>query len=199
MKNFDPKYNDIPKTHLHVHLEGAIRTATIVGIAKEHGLDLPTYDVEELNPYVKVYEQWESLDEVLEAFRIAQMSIASSQVLERIAWEFFEDSARQNIKLLEVRFSPDWAFSGHDLDWDLALHGILSAKKKAEAQFGMAIGLIAITSRSMGVESCEKTVDWAIKHKDVIYGIDLADSEIQHPISEFVRPEIGRASCRERV
>ena len=188
MKNFHPKYNDIPKTEIHVHLEGAIRTATIIDIAKEHGLELPAYDVEGLNPHVKVYDQWENLDAVLGAFDIAQRSIASPQVLERIAWEFFEDSARQNIKLLEVRFSPDWAFSGHNLDWDLALHGILRAKNKAEAQFGMAIGLIAITSRSMGVESCEKTVDWAIRHGDEICGIDLADSETQHPISEFVRP-----------
>ena len=188
MKNFDSKYNDIAKTHLHVHLEGAIRTATIIEIAKEYGLNLPAYNVKELNPHIKVYEQWKNLDTVLEAFGIAQKSIASPQILERIAWELFEDSACQNIKLLEVRFSPDWAFSGHDLNWDLALDGILRAQKKAEAQFGMAIGLIAITSRSMGVESCEKTVDWAIEHKEVIHGIDLADSESQHPISEFVHP-----------
>ncbi len=188
MKNFNSKYNNIPKTHLHVHLEGAIRTATIIEIAKEYGFNLPSFNAEALNPHIKVYEQWKNLDTVLGAFGIAQKSIASPQILERIAWEFFEDSARQNVKLLEVRFSPDWAFSGHDLDWDLALHGILSAKNKAEAQFGMAIGLIAITSRSMGIESCEKTVDWAIKHKGLIHGIDLADSETQHPISDFVDP-----------
>lgn len=188
MKNFNPKYNDIPKTEIHIHLEGAIRTTTIIDIAKEYNLDLPSYEVEELNPHVKVYEQWESLEAVLEAFAIAQNSIASPQALERIAWEFFEDSARQNIKLLEVRFSPDWAFSGHNLDWDASLEGILRAKEKATTQFGMAIGLIAITSRSMGVESCEITVDWAIRHRDVIQAIDLADSEDQHPISEFVRP-----------
>jgi len=188
VKNFDPKYNDIPKAEIHVHLEGAIRTGTIIDIAREHGLELPAYDVEGLNPHVKIYNQWESLDAVLEAFTIAQNSIASPEALERIAWEFFEDSARQNVKLLEVRFSPDWAFSGHNLDWDAALDGILRAKARAAAQFGMAIGLIAITSRSMGTSSCEKTVDWAIRHRDVIQGIDLADSEAQHPISNFLRP-----------
>lgn len=188
MKNFDPEYNDIPKAEIHVHLEGAIRTKTIIDIAREYGQDLPAYDVEGLNPHVKVYDQWESLDAVLEAFAIAQNSIASLQAVERIAWEFFEDSARQNVKLLEVRFSPDWAFSGHNLDWDAALDGILRAKIRAEEQFGMAICLIAITSRSMGADSCGKTVDWAIRHRDVIYGIDLADSEAQHPIREFVRP-----------
>ncbi len=188
MKNFDPKYNQIPKVELHVHLEGAIRTDTMIEIAKAHGLELPAYDVEGLNPHVKIYEQWESLDAVLEAFSIAQNSIASPEALERIAWEFFEDSARQNVRLLEVRFSPDWAFSGHELDWNEALEAILRAKERARSSFGMAIGLIAITSRGMGPLSCEKTIDWALDHRDVILGIDLADSETQHPISEFVDP-----------
>ena len=188
MKNFDPKYNDIPKTEIHLHLEGAIRTGTIIDIAREYNLELPAYDVEGLNPHVKVYDQWESLDVVLEAFRIAQQSIASPQAFERIAWEYFEDAAHQNVRLLEVRFSPDWAFHGHNLDWDAALDSILRAKTRAASQFGMAIGLIAITSRSMGVASCEKTVDWAIRHKDVIHGIDLADSDVHYPTREFVRP-----------
>ena len=188
MKNFDPKYNDIPKTEIHLHLEGAIRTGTIIDIAREYNLELPAYDVEGLNPHVKVYDQWESLDVVLEAFRIAQQSIASPQAFERIAWEYFEDAAHQNVRLLEVRFSPDWAFHGHNLDWDAALDSILHAKIQAASQFGMAIGLIAITSRSMGVASCEKTVDWAIRHKDVIHGIDLADSDVHYPTREFVRP-----------
>jgi adenosine deaminase len=108
--------------------------------------------------------------------------------VERITYELCEDASRQNIKLLEIRFSPDWAFSGHNLDWDAALESILRAKARAKAEFDMAIGLIAITSRSMGPASCDKTVDWAIHWKDVIHGIDLADSEAEHPIREFVEP-----------
>jgi len=199
MKCFDPKYNDLPKAELHCHLEGAIRTATIMGIAREYGLPLPAYDVPGLEPHVKVLEQLRSLDAVLEAFSIARNSITSPAVVERIAWEMFEDAARQNIKLLEARFSPDWAFSGHALNWDQALQGILRAKTKATAQFGMAIGLIAITSRSMGTRSCEKTVDWAIDCKEHIHGIDLADGEAEHPIKEFVRPVLKAKSAGLKV
>ena len=152
MKNFDPKYNDIPKTEIHIHLEGAIRTGTIIDIAKEYNLKLPAYDVVELDKHVKVYEQLRNLETVLEAFGIFQNSITSPEVVERIAWELFEDSAKQNIKLFEVRFSPDWAFHGHNLDWDQCLEGLLRARSRAEAEFDMAIGYIAITSRSMGPE-----------------------------------------------
>jgi adenosine deaminase len=108
--------------------------------------------------------------------------------VERIAWELFEDSARQNVKLFEVRFSPDWAFSGHRLDWDAALQGLLRAKERAERTFDMVIGFIAITSRSLGPESCVKTVEWAIRNRQHILGIDLADSERDFPLRDFLGP-----------
>jgi len=188
MKCFDARYNLLPKAELHCHLEGAIRTATIIDIARQHGLELPAYDPAALNPHVKVYDQLKDLAAVLDAFGIARKCITTPAVVERIADELFEDAHAQNIRLLEVRFSPDWAFSGHRLDWDEALAGLLRAKRRATERFGMAIGLIAITSRSLGPASCEKTVDWAIRWKDRLCGIDLADCEVAYPIQQFVQP-----------
>jgi len=192
MKNFDPKYNDIPKTEIHCHLEGAIRTQTIIDIAREYNLQLPSYEPAELDTHVKIYDQLRDLEAVLEAFAIFQNSITTPEVVERIAWELFEDSAQQNIRLFEVRFSPDWAFRGHNLDWDAALGGIWRSKERAEREFDMAIGLIAITSRSLGPDSCVRTVDWAIRHREHILGIDLADSERDFPLREFI-PSVMKA------
>jgi hypothetical protein len=92
MKNFDPKYNAIPKTEIHCHLEGSIRTQTIIDIAREYDLQLPSYEPAELDTHVKVYEQLRDLESVLEAFAIFQNSITAPEVVERIAWELFEDS-----------------------------------------------------------------------------------------------------------
>jgi len=192
MKNFDPQYNDLPKTEIHCHLEGAIRTQTLIDVAREHKLPLPSFEPAELNKHVKVLDQWRDLEAVLEAFNIAQNTFAAPEVAGRIAWELFEDSARQNIRLFELRFSPDWAFSPHKLDWDAALEAILVARERAEREFDMAIGLIAITSRGQGVESCARTVDWAIRHAGTIHAIDLADHERHYPLREFV-PHIARA------
>jgi len=188
MKNFDPKYNDLPKTELHCHLEGAIRTQTIIDIAREYNLKLPSHEASELDKHVKVYNQLHDLEAVLEAFGIFQNSITSPAVFERIAWELFEDCAKQNIKLFEVRFSPDWAFHGHNVNWDACLEGLLRAQERAEREFDMAIGIIAITSRGMGAESCVKTVEWAIRHKQHIQAVDLADGELLYPMSNFVKP-----------
>lgn len=188
MKNFDPKYNSIPKTEIHCHLEGAIRTQTIIDVARERNVALPSYEADELDKHVKVLEQMSDLKAVLEAFDIFQRTIVSPSIFERISWELFEDCARQNIKLFEVRFSPDWAFHGYNLDWDACLEGLLRAQERAEKEFDMAIGVIAITSRSMGAESCVKTVDWAIKHKKHVQAVDLADGEKLYPMQDFVKP-----------
>ncbi len=199
MKNFEPKYNNIPKTEIHIHLEGAIRTQTIIDVARAYNLKLPAYEVAELDKHVKVYDQMRDLQAVLDAFAIFQNSITSPEVVERIAWELFEDSAKQNIKLFEVRFSPDWAFHGHDLDWDACLEGLLRAKAQAEHEFDMAIGYIAITSRGMGAASCVKTVDWAIRHRDHILGVDLADGEKLFPMSDFLKPMLKAKNAGLKV
>ena len=189
MKCFDAKYNCLPKAELHCHLEGAIRTATIIDIAREYGLELPAYDVAGLDPHVKVYDQLKDLGAVLDAFGIARNSIASPAVVERIAGELFEDANAQNIKLLEVRFSPDWAFSGHGLDWDDAL-GRDSAGQTARrrpVRHGHWPDRHHVPQ--LGTGSCEKTVDWAIRWKDHLHGVDLADGEEEYPIKDFVRPD----------
>jgi adenosine deaminase len=188
MKCFDKQYNDIIKAELHCHLGGSIRTSTIIDIARQHNIALPSYEVSTLSQHVKVYDQLQDLATVLKAFTIAQTCFASPAAVERIAYEAFEDAARQNIKLFELRFSPDWAFSGHHLNWDQAFEGILRAKENAEKQFDMAIGLITISSRNLGSASCEKTIDWTLRWKDLIHGIDLADGEAEHPIDLFVKP-----------
>jgi adenosine deaminase len=185
MKNFEKRYNDLPKVEIHCHLEGAIRTQTVLDIAQQYGLPLPAHEAAGLEKHIKVRQQLRDLASVLEAFTIARQSFVSAAVTERIARELFEDAARQNIRLFEVRFSPDWAFSGNQLDWDEALQALVRAQEAAQKQYGMAIGYIAITSRNLGPDSCARTVDWALRNREHIVGIDLADSEVDYPVRDF--------------
>jgi adenosine deaminase len=117
----------------------------------------------------------------------------------KITYELCQDSSRQNTRLLEIRFSPDWAFSGHNLDWDQALFAIQRAQQRARSEFGLQTALIAITSRSLGERSCEKTVDWVIQHTDAIQGIDLADNEQDNPISRFVHPVLRARNAGVKI
>lgn len=53
-KSLHETLQDLPKVDLHRHLEGSLRLSTVADIGREHGVDLPSYDIEELRPYVQV-------------------------------------------------------------------------------------------------------------------------------------------------
>src|SRR5258706_11828287 len=101
---------------------------------------------------------------------------------------FCKDCRNKNIQGLKARGPHTRYFCRHNVNWDASLDGLLHAKKRAENEFGMVIGIIAITSRGMGIESCIKTVDWAIRHSQHVQAVDLADGETLFPIRDFARP-----------
>ena len=60
----------LPKAELHLHLDGAVRPRTILELAKEQGVELPTFDEEELTKLVCVRADCEPLVEYLRSFDI---------------------------------------------------------------------------------------------------------------------------------
>ena len=68
----------IPKTDLHVHLDGSVRLGTIAEIAKQEQIKLPSYTVEGLNELV-FKEKYQNLEEYLEAIPIGRASWSTTQ------------------------------------------------------------------------------------------------------------------------
>ena len=57
----------IPKTDIHVHLDGCVRLETMIEIAQKEKIDLPSYTVEGLNELV-FKDDYENLVEYLKTF-----------------------------------------------------------------------------------------------------------------------------------
>jgi hypothetical protein len=76
MKCLDPQYTNLPKTE--------IRIQTLIEIAREYHLQLPSHDPAELDKNVKVLDRMRNLNAVLEAFAIFQERITSLQVAWRM-------------------------------------------------------------------------------------------------------------------
>jgi len=176
----------LPKVELHRHLEGSIRLQTIIDLYREAGHPLAARTPEELAPEAQVLRPMGSLAEVLTYFRVAQEAFRDYAAVERIALEAVEDLANDNVRLAELRFSPDFLGRPFGLDWDRAMEAILAGVERAR-DLDVAVGLIAIVSRSYGIESAERTVEFALRHCDHLVGFDLADDEIDHPPAIFTR------------
>lgn len=175
----------LPKVDLHRHLEGAVRLQTIIDLYREAGRPLQARTPEELAPTAQVLRPMLSLAEVLSYFRVVQGAFVDDAAVERVALEAVEDLAADNVRLAELRFSPDFLCRPHGLDWDRALEAILAGIERAR-RLDVAVGLIVIVSRSFGMGSAERTVAFALRHREELVGFDLADDEVNYPPGMFI-------------
>ena len=95
----------LPKTDLHVHLDGSLRLGTLVDLARERKVPLPSETPEGLEALV-FRPRYANLNEYLEGFRYTVAVLQDEEALERTAFELAEDSQAEGVRYLEVRFAP---------------------------------------------------------------------------------------------
>jgi len=95
----------LPKTDLHVHLDGSLRLETLIELSRERRLALPSESPEGLRELV-FRPRYESLSQYLEGFRYTIAALADAEALERAACELCEDCQREGVRYVEVRFAP---------------------------------------------------------------------------------------------
>jgi len=100
-----PLIESIPKTDLHVHLDGCVRLETLIEIAQKENIELPSYTVEGLNELV-FKDNYENLVEYLKTFGYSCAVMQKPEYLERIAYEMAEDNQLEGVRYLEARFAP---------------------------------------------------------------------------------------------
>ncbi len=174
-----------PKVEIHRHLEGSVRPSTILEIARAHDLPLPSDDLDGLKRAVYVREPADSIADVFARFRLAQQSFVSPETIARITREAVEDAAADNVVLLELRFSPSFMTDIHDIPWDEVLDAVSAGVGEAQANRRIEVGLIVICSRDLGVDRCDETLEFCLRHRDRIVGVDLAGDETHWPARLF--------------
>ena len=97
---------NLKKVELHVHLDGSLRTETVIELAKEEKVDLSGKSYEEVKELLVVPEDCPSLDIYLKRFDLPLKLMQNEKNLKRIAFELIEDVSKENVKYIEVRFAP---------------------------------------------------------------------------------------------
>jgi adenosine deaminase len=95
----------LPKTDLHVHLDGSLRLGSLIELARERKVALPSETPEGLEALV-FPARYASLAEYLEGFRYTVGVLQDEEALERAAFELAEDCQADGVRYVEVRFAP---------------------------------------------------------------------------------------------
>ncbi len=96
----------LPKTDIHCHLDGCLRPRTVLALAEAQGVKLPTRNLARLTRLLEAGRRTRSLGDYLKIFDITLSVRQQREALYRAAYELAEDAAAENVRHLEVRYSP---------------------------------------------------------------------------------------------
>ncbi len=142
----------LPKTDLHVHLDGSIRVETLIELAREQSLDLPSYTVEGLNELV-FKDQYENLVEYLKGFAYTTAVMQTPDALERIAYEFAWDNFNEGVRYFEVRFAPQLHINKCQTV-DEVLSAVHRGLERAKGEYNAAIDTEREPEAQYGIIAC---------------------------------------------
>ena len=74
----------LPKAELHCHLDGSLRPATLLELAREHSLPLPARTADEVAAYMHV-DDARHLEDYLERFERTISVMQTADAIDRIA------------------------------------------------------------------------------------------------------------------
>ncbi len=177
----------IPKVELHRHLEGSIRLDTLCELARDLKIKGITENIQSIRNTFLILEPMKNLEIALLKFRNLQSILASEEILERISYEIIEDAYHSQIRVLELRYSPQFIHERHPhLSYEKIHMAILKGASLAAKTYSIAYGLIGLIARNDDVKIRNRVMDFIIENKETFIATDLADNELGFGVDEFI-------------
>lgn len=177
-------FQRLPKTDLHVHLDGSMRLETVLELAREQGMELPATDLAGLRAAMHIGEISGSLVKYLQAFDVTLQVLQTRDALYRAAYELAEDAARENVRYMEVRYAP-MLHTRLGLRLTTVVETVLKGLHDAELQHGIISRIIVCGIRNISPASSLEMAELVVAYKNRgVVGFDLAGAEDDHPAKE---------------
>lgn len=174
-------FEQLPKTDLHVHLDGSLRLATIIELAKDRKAALPSFEEPALRKTMNLGQNCGSLVEYLKAFDVTLRVMQDKDALFRVAYELAEDAAREGVRYMEVRYAP-MLHTREGMKLTSVVEAVLAGLRGAQETFGVESNVILCGIRNVSSESSLEMAELAVAYKGRgVVGFDLAGAEYDHP------------------
>ena len=170
----------LPKAELHVPLDGSVRPQTLLELAKEQGVKLPAADVKGIADYMHVTDA-RNLVDYLARFEVTLSVLQTPEALERVTYELIADSAAENVRYLEIRYSPILCTRG-GMPLTEAVDAPLRGIRRGGEELGVKAQLIICGIRNMSPEVSLELANLTVAYKGKgVVAFDLAGAEYNFP------------------
>lgn len=172
----------LPKTELHLHIEGTLEPELMFALAKRNGVALPYADVDAL----RAAYDFSDLQSFLDLYYAGADVLRTRQDFYDLTWAYLERAQADGIVHTEIFFDPQ-THTGRGIPFDVAFGGIRQALDDARSRLGISSRLILSFLRHLSEEDGLATLEVALPHLAGIDGFGLDSSERGHPPSKFQR------------
>jgi adenosine deaminase len=172
----------MPKTELHMHIEGSLEPELIFQLAQRNQVQLPYSSVEVL----RAAYAFTDLQSFLDIYYAGASVLLTEPDFYDMAWAYFLKAQADNVVHAELFFDPQTHTARH-VPMDTVISGLHRACVDAQAQLGISASLILCFLRHLSEEDALHTLDEAKPYLDKIIGVGLDSSERGHPPEKFER------------
>jgi aminodeoxyfutalosine deaminase len=173
---------EMPKVELHVHLEGSVRPATLLALARRHNIELPANTVEGI-------QQWYAFKDFAHFVQIylkISSCIRTTDDIELIAREFLVAQAHQNIRYSEVTYTAWTHYVQKQMKFEDQLAALNRAKEWGEGELGVSMKYIIDIPRVMPADTALTVADWAISGMGRgVVALGLGGPEAGNPVERY--------------
>ena len=124
----------MPKSDLHLHLDGSLRLSTLIELAKKDKIELPSYSEEGLKELV-FKDKYGNLGEYLHGFMYTCSILHKAENLERVAYELAIDNQNEGVRYIEIRYAPQLHVDNKDMTMKVVLESVNNGLKRAATEF----------------------------------------------------------------
>lgn len=177
----------LPKIELHRHLEGAVRLQTLVELAHEFGMLPPEDGIDMLRPFVQMMpDEARNSQHFLGKFHTIRQFFLSPQVIKRVTREAIEDAAADNVKYMELRFTPRALSNILNCSYYEVIDWVCSTASDVSRELDIQVRLILSMNRHESVEIGEHVLAAALEYRGRgVVALDLAGNEGDFPAQPF--------------
>ena len=169
----------LPKAELHLHIEGTLEPELMFELARRNGVRLPYADA----AAVRRAYSFSNLQSFLDAYYRACSVLIHERDFYELTTAYLTRARSQGVRHVEIFFDPQ-THTTRGVQLETVVGGIARALMEAR-QLGMTSHLIMCFLRDLPADDAMATLEQALAHRDVIFGVGLDSAEVGNPPTKF--------------